>query len=300
MKRAKFIINPTSGKQNFLKEIESLIGCLIMNRLVNHVDVFYTKKQFDARNEAKKLKEGEYDFVTAIGGDGTLNEVINGVYESGSQIPVAVISAGTVNDFATFMHLPHGIDEFCRMIREFKTKEIDIGRINNEYFINVVAGGLWADVAYKVPKESKAVLGKMAYYVEGALDVPKQGFKTIKLSFECEEYTSKNEDVLLFIVTNSGSVGGFRKLVPNASVNDGLFDVIIFKKMDFGQFSSLAFKFMQGEHLKHECIQYFQTKRLTISCADKGGIPIDYDGEMFGELPVCLEMIPKAVKLLML
>ena len=86
-----------------------------MNRLVNQVDVFYTKKQFDARNEAKKLKEGEYDFVTAIGGEGTLNEVINGVYESGSRIPVAVISAGTVNDFATFMHLPHGTVSYTHL-----------------------------------------------------------------------------------------------------------------------------------------------------------------------------------------
>lgn len=298
MKKAKFIINPTSGKQNFLKNIEGIVGCLVMNQVVNTVDVIYTRKQYDARNEAKAMLPGEYDFVVAVGGDGTLNDVINGVIEGGSQTPVAVISAGTVNDFATYMHLPQGREDFCKMIMDFKTQEIDIGKINDEYFVNVVAGGLWADIGYKVPKESKAVLGKMAYYIEGAKDLP-MGMTSHRLKIEAEEF-SQSADVVLFVVTNSGSVGGFRQLVPGADVSDGYLDVLAIKKGAFGQLADLPFKLMQGEHLNHPQVIYFKTKGVSITSAENGAqtLPVDYDGELFGELPVHLKVLPKAIKLL--
>ena len=77
-----------------------------MDQICNTIDVFYTEKQDDAQNKAASLQPGEYDFVVAVGGDGTLNEVINGIIISKSEIPVAVISAGTVNDFATYLNLP--------------------------------------------------------------------------------------------------------------------------------------------------------------------------------------------------
>ena len=77
--KAKFIINPSSGKQNFLKSIESVVGCLVLNQVVNQVDVVYTKQEGDALAEAKNIKKGEYDFVVSVGGDGTLNDVVNGL-----------------------------------------------------------------------------------------------------------------------------------------------------------------------------------------------------------------------------
>ena len=77
--KAKFIINPSSGKQNFLKSIESIVGCLVLNQVVDHIDVVYTKKVGDALEEARKIRKGEYDFVVSVGGDGTLNDVVNGL-----------------------------------------------------------------------------------------------------------------------------------------------------------------------------------------------------------------------------
>ena len=106
MLKALFVINPSSGKQNFLETIERIISRLIMEQTVNHIDVVYTQKQQDAYEAAFALKKGEYDFVTAIGGDGTINEVIAGIAKSGCEIPVAVLSAGTINDFANYLHLP--------------------------------------------------------------------------------------------------------------------------------------------------------------------------------------------------
>ena len=100
-----FIINPSSGRQNFIDKIKEIAGMLVIDQICNTIDVFYTEKQDDALNKAAALEKGQYDFVVAVGGDGTLNEVINGVVLSQSNTPVAVISAGTVNDFATYLNL---------------------------------------------------------------------------------------------------------------------------------------------------------------------------------------------------
>lgn len=297
MKKAKFIINPSSGRQNFLKSIEGMIGKLIMDQIVNHVDVFYTEKQDDAKNAAMNMKKGEYDFVVAIGGDGTLNEVINGVVLGENETPIAVISAGTVNDFANYLSLPQGIDEFCDLIKEFNVKEVDLGRIDGTYFMNVLAGGLLSDVGYKVPKELKAIFGKMAYYVECAKDIPRNLFHSIPISVETEEFSEECE-CLLFIVANSQSVGGFRNAAPLASVSDGLLDVLILKKVEVGQLSNLLLKIVQGDHINHPNVEYFQTKKIDIKILDDSKVIVDYDGECFGELPVTVEVVPKAVKII--
>lgn len=297
MKKAKFIINPSSGRQNFLKNIEGMIGKLIMDQIVNHVDVFYTEKQDDAKNAAMNMKKGEYDFVVAIGGDGTLNEVINGVVLGENETPIAVISAGTVNDFANYLSLPQGIDEFCDLIKEFNVKEVDLGRIDGTYFMNVLAGGLLSDVGYKVPKELKAIFGKMAYYVECAKDIPRNLFHSIPISVETEEFSEECE-CLLFIVANSQSVGGFRNAAPLASVSDGLLDVLILKKVEVGQLSNLLLKIVQGDHINHPNVEYFQTKKIDIKILDDSKVIVDYDGECFGELPVTVEVAPKAVKII--
>ena len=258
--------------------------------------MFFTSKgKDDAKNRAAALKPGDYDFIVSVGGDGTLNEVTNGLILSESNIPMAIISAGTVNDFATYMKLPQTADGFCQMIKDFQTKKVDVGRVNNEYFINVLAAGMLTDIAYKVPKDKKAVLGKMAYYLEGVKEFPKQLSQNMTLTFNSKEY-SGTEDIMLFLVANSKSVGGFADAAPLASVSDGYLDVMIIKKMALlTEAPDLIFKLFQGEHPKHPSIEYFQTKELSVLPTEQtAGIAIDYDGEILEEgLPVDISIVPE-------
>lgn len=297
--RALFIINPSSGKQNIKETIRGICGRLVVSEIANTIDVFYTEKQDDAKDRAAALKEGEYDFVVSVGGDGTLNEVINGLVISDCKIPLAIISAGTVNDFANSMGLPQTPKAFCDMIKNFKYQEVDVGKVNDKYFINVIAGGLLTDVAYKVPKDRKAVMGKFAYYLEGVKDLPNQIFNTVKLKFESEEYTQE-ENIMLFLVMNSNSVGGYKDAAPFASVSDGVLDVAVLRKLEFLEISDLVFKLMQGDYTKHPAVQYFQTKNLKVSSAgNDGSTAIDYDGELLEEgLPIEVSILPKKVKIL--
>ena len=125
-----FIINPSSGKQNIDSMLREIMATLILDQICSHVDVFYTKGKDDAKNRAAELKPGDYDFIVSVGGDGTLNEVTNGLILSESNIPMAIISAGTVNDFATYMKLPQTADGFCQMIKDFQTKKVDVGPVS--------------------------------------------------------------------------------------------------------------------------------------------------------------------------
>ena len=273
-----FIINPSSGKQNIDSMLREIMATLILDQICSHVD------------------------VVSVGGDGTLNEVTNGLILSESNIPMAIISAGTVNDFATYMKLPQTADGFCQMIKDFQTKKVDVGRVNNEYFINVLAAGMLTDIAYKVPKDKKAVLGKMAYYLEGVKEFPKQLSQNMTLTFNSKEY-SGTEDIMLFLVANSKSVGGFADAAPLASVSDGYLDVMIIKKMALlTEAPDLIFKLFQGEHPKHPSIEYFQTKELSVLPTEQtAGIAIDYDGEILEEgLPVDISIVPEALNLIIL
>ncbi len=295
--KAYFIINPSSGKQNFKNSIQSLIGRLIMEKLVNTVDVYFTEKKDDAKNAAMAVREGQYDFVVSVGGDGTLNEVIDGIIRGGSKTPVAVISAGTVNDFASILGLPQEEDAFCDMIRNFRPLTVDAGKVGDHYFINVVAAGLLTDIGYKVPKESKALLGKLAYYLEGAKDLPMALVRNLKLRLESEEYTKDIEGVL-FLITNSQSVGGFKKMATPASVTDGYLDVVVIRKVEISQVTPLLLKLLNGTHIDHPSVDYFQTKHLKVMSLDDKEVTVDYDGEYYGNLPVEVWVVPEAVNIL--
>ncbi len=293
-----FIINPSSGRQNFQEKLKSITGKLIMEQICSNIDVFYTEKKDDALHKAADLTPEEYDFVVSVGGDGTLNEVIQGVIIGGSKIPVAVLSTGTVNDFANYLKLPQTPKDFCAMIKNFETKCVDAGKINDKYFINVVAAGLMTDIGYKVGKDQKAIMGKLAYYLEGAIDFPQKFGQTMNLEFISDKGTMV-EEVLLFMVANSSSVGGFKGMMPMASTTDGQFDVIIIKKMDIFKAVPLMISILQGDHIRHPSVTYFQTSHLRIESMFGENYKVDYDGEQLDVgFPLEVETVPGAVHII--
>ena len=297
MKKAKFIINAAVGKQDVLYKIESIIGCLILNQVVNHVDVAYTHKENDAMIEAMKMQKGEYDFVTAVGGDGTVHDVINGVIRGCNETPVAVISAGTANSFASLLNLANDRDSFCKMCMKMKTISIDVGKINDKYFVNSAACGTLAGNAFETSVQSKAVFGKMAYFIEGAKSMPKQKMKTVKLKFSSKEFNEIKETAL-FVARNSGSLYGNKNGDVTKMMTDGYLDILIVEKIDLINIPGLFIKFMQGDHLNASGITYFRTKSLDVSQESGQPLTIDFDKERYGQLPVHIESVKKAVKII--
>lgn len=294
MKKYKIIANPKSGSESALDIITELIE--YMSEDGCKVDLRLTGKSGDAYEFAKE-DDGE-DIIISIGGDGTLNEVVNGIIESDKKIPLAIISGGTVNDFATAMELPTEIEDFYNMLLKEKTRQIDVGLAGDKAFINVAAGGMLTDIAYTVPEESKTIFGRAAYYIEGLKEVAKLGDKKkknyFKLNIETEDFKSE-EEVLAFICANSISVGGF-EMAPKASVDDGYLDLIILKDLDLTDLPNLLRSFTKGEHIEHEKIIYLQTQKFKLS-SDKE-VLIDVDGEKGNNLPLEFKVLEKAIKLI--
>ena len=297
MKKAKFIINPMIDENNLLYRIESIVGCLMMNQIVNHIDVVYTHKENDAMTEAMKMQPGEYDFVVCAGGDGTLHDIVNGVIRGGSRTPIAVYKAGTANSFAGALDLPSDKIQFCRMIKRFKILNVDVGKINDSYFINEASGGMITDAVYKTSLESKVVLGKAAYMLEGVKMLPKQALKSTRLEFKTDEFYKK-ADVSMFVVKNSGNATGNKDADIRGIMTDGLLDVLIVEKINVFKLPKLFLRFMQGEHLNEEGITYFQTKAIDIRNAGSDNLTIDMDKEKYGKLPVHIESVKEAIQII--
>ncbi len=291
MKRVKMIINPSSGRQAAEARLDSLSKLLLDSGYI--VGKFFTAEKDDAMHETVRTCKGDWDIIIVSGGDGTVNEVAKGIAISETKLPVAILSSGTVNDFANYMNIPTRISDFFNMIENGKIIDIDLGKVGDDYFVNVAAGGLLTSVGYQVQPEAKAILGRLAYYFEGLREFAIEGIAPVNMKFESAVYTAE-EKVLLFLVSNSSSIGGFKKLAPKADVIDGLLDVLIIRDSDIAEIANIFFNILRGEHINHPNVAYFKTDKISISCDSK--VTVDIDGEYGGVLPKTFEVVHKGMK----
>jgi len=293
MKKIKIIYNPSSGRRMVYNKLEKI--SIMLLELGYTLSKFSTEKKNDAKEEALRTCNEFWDLILVCGGDGTINEVVSGVMESDKRIPIAIFAAGTVNDFANAMSLPRSAKEFVNMIVLGKTKKIDIGKVKDNYFINVAAGGLLTSVAHNAGVELKTLFGKLGYYLEGLKSISAQNLSGTNMRIVSDEFVYEG-DVLLFLVSNSQSVGGMKWAAPDAEVSDGKLDVIIVKSLDIQNILDILIKLQNGQHVENERIEYFKTESIYIESNDD--IEIDVDGELAGHLPSEFKVIKSAIDIL--
>ncbi len=274
------------------RKIDQLCKLLLDNGYI--VGKYFTGKKLDAMMEAKKTCNEDFDFIVVCGGDGTVNEVVKGIMISERKLPMAIMASGTVNDFANYLNIPKNVNEFFEMINKRQLIQVDIGKVNDNYFANVAAGGLLTNVAYQVSTEMKALLGRTAYYFEGIKELTMQNLDSINVKITSEEYSGE-DDILLFLVSNSSSIGGFKNLAPEADIMDGLLDVVVIKKSAVTDLANIFLNVISGDHVNHPNVIYFKTKSIYIE--SKNNVAIDIDGEYGGVLPAKFEVIPKGLEL---
>lgn len=295
MKRVKIIANPNSGRGTALGKVLDLIK--LMSRDKYEIELLFTHEEGDGTRFAYNYS-GE-DFIICSGGDGTVNEVVNGIYLSGRYTPLGILQSGTVNDFANAQGLPTSANAFYKMIKDYKTKTIDLGLAGDRAFINVAAGGMLTEIAYTVPAEKKATLGDMAYYLEGARELLEKKIfryqKSLNFYVESEEFTGTVEG-LLFLITNSTSVGGFKRMAPLADISDGYLDVLIFKGIKISDVPELFASLMGGRHVDHNKVMYLKTKNIKIASDEE--LIIDVDGEKASTLPMTFKVLENKLKII--
>ena len=293
--RIKIIMNPSSGRERARANVEDTIAYLSSQKAIERADISYTAGPMDATRFAMNIRQEEYDVVMAVGGDGTVNEVVTGMLKGNIDLPLAIYTSGTVNDFASFMKLPSEPSDFARMLMSHKTVKVDCGKVNDRYFLNVLAGGLLSAVAYKVPSDLKTNLGPVAYWIEGLKEI-NSITKTIplKLKTENEEY---DINATMFLISNTRSVGGFKNLMLDADLHDGLLDVLVISKVSYMDAIPLLNRIAIGEHLESDKVLYFQTNKLEMSATNNQKVTLDIDGEEGPKLPATIECIRDAINL---
>ena len=308
-----FIINPNSGTKKIQRRVPEIVDKLLSEPDCSGITMMYTHGRDDALNATKALTPGQYDFVVAVGGDGTVNEVVSGLYLSGSGIPMAIIAAGTTNDFATSLGLPRTVPEVVKMLKDLRTVPLDLGYFNGRYFYNEAAGGALSAIAHTTPSELKKRFGHLAYLGEGFRKFGDLKLSSVPLVFEIDG-EEETIDTVLFTLTNTKRSGGFSKISPDARVNDGLLDLVVIKKVDPKEVFPLLFKITNGAHLGNQKVYYRQLRTLKIRAAvdaadadnaEKAAelkaaeeFPLDIDGENGGNLPMEVEVVPGAVSLI--
>ena len=294
MNRYFVIYNPSSGKE--------LAGYKVFGAaetLMNVEDaefLFYsTKKKGDGEEAAKRACQYGYEMIISCGGDGTVNEVVNGMMKCCYRPKLAIMPAGTVNDFGEQLNLPKAQENFASLIMQRKFKTIDVGRVNEDYFVNVVGGGAFTTISHKVTIDAKTILGKYAYYYRAAVKVPDEleVCENINYIIDGKQYDYKT---LLFLVLNSAGAGGFRYLCPKAELDDGLLDIVIFEKTSNAELFQIFTKVFNGQHIRHPKVHYYQAENIKI--IPEKELLIDADGDPAGYAPAEISSVHNAIDIL--
>ena len=294
MKRYMVIYNPSSGKELATQKIFDIAKRILATKDIEF-SFYATKKKGDAIDAAIRSCSNNYDLIISCGGDGTVNEVVNGIMLSDKKCKLAILPAGTVNDFAIQLNIPRSVVNFTKLLSEENFKKIDIGKANDKYFANVIGGGAFTNIPYNVTSDTKTTLGKYAYYFQAALEIPGQLDKSYRI-----HYTFDNNELeintFLFIISNTSSVGGFKYLSPNAKYTDGLLDIIIIEKCTPTDLLQIFTGILNGQHVNHNKVHYFQSEKIIIDSKSK--ITLDFDGELGDTTPVTVSSVNKAIEIL--
>lgn len=220
-----FVYNPKAGKAQ------------IKSRLADILDVFaaagyeITVSPTRGHGDARKIvanRSRDYDLVVCSGGDGTLDEAVTGVMESGFGTPIGYIPAGSTNDFGGSLNLPKNMVKAAETIVNGRNFSCDVGSFNDDTFVYIAAFGLFTDVSYETGQDVKNVLGHMAYVLEGMKRLSAIRSFPMKVVYEDKVI---EDDFIFGMITNSVSVGGFKNITgKNVKLDDGVFEVTLIKR----------------------------------------------------------------------
>ena len=275
-KRMLFVYNPRAGKAQIRSNLLDIIDIFV--KAGYEVTAYPTQATGDAV-KAVKERQGSYDMVACCGGDGTLDEVVNGMMQSEEKLPVGYIPAGSTNDFANSLKIPKNMIKAADVVVNGVNYACDIGRFNNDNFIYVAAFGIFTDVSYGTKQDVKNVLGHAAYLLEGVKRLP--SVRACPLKITCNDQVIEGE-FLYGMVTNSYSVGGFRGITgQDILLDDGLFEVTLIRKPTNPLDINNIIRALVDKRVKSEHIYTFTTQKLKVESEEP--VAWTLDGEFGGE-----------------
>ena len=230
--------------------------------------------------------------LVVVGGDGTVNEVVNGVAGTGAEI--AVLPNGTGQDFGRTYGIPAGFDEAVKIALHGATRTIDLGHVSfaggERYFANVGSVGMSGAVAERANRTSKALGGKITFFYVLTRVFLRWQNTEVTVTLDDGQRRGRMHDV---IVANGVWHGGGMKLAPDARPDDGLFEVVLIGDISKADFLTTAPKLYSGGHVSHPKVDVLRSARVVV---EGGSLPIEVDGEQVGTTPATFSVVPGALR----
>ena len=281
MNRTCIIINPAArGARAKMDRLRKISGSAVIKA---------TKGPGDAEAQAERAVEQGYQTIVAAGGDGTINEVVNGI--AGASVNLGILPLGTVNVFAQELGLPLKLEKAWDVIEKGETRPIDLAVANGHHFVQMAGIGIDAQVVKETSKATKRVLGPLSYILTATkVAVTKQP----RLRVICQRKVVAEGSFVL--VGNGRYYGGPFSLFNEANLQDGFLDVCVFKSTDYVSIIRYLRGALFGSLSKFSDVFYFKTKNLTVE-SDRD-VPLEVDGEVVGRSPVKFAIKPGKLRVL--
>ena len=297
--KPRLIVNPVSGADaapDYLPELNERLRAAF-----GELDIAMTVAAGDALNLARRAAEEGCERLFVAGGDGTLNEVLNGVAAVPSalgRVTFGVIPLGTGNDFAAALGLPEDAGRAVEVMLGGRTLRTDVGVVNGRHFVNVSAGGFIAEVSDAVNPQLKTIAGKFAYIIGGAQVLLEYEPVAARLRAVLEDGSevARETGVQMFAVCNSRLVGGGRPIAPGALINDGALDVCVVEAVPTLEFVRLLGSVADGGHIEDERVAFFRAREVELRFDRR--IKVNTDGEVLEADECRYHVLPRAARFL--
>lgn len=297
-----FILNPTAGKHRSLELKDEILKRFQRADLADRCSFLFTEKPLHATQLAREQaqKYGNKAIIYACGGDGTVNEVLNGII--GSDAIMSVIPAGTGNDFIKSLYSTRQTSQVIERIFDFKVKKIDSAMLDDTYFVNVSSLGfdtIVGDRAKKMVAKAK-FLGGSAYFLAIFVCLFGKNYSKMKYTFDCVDEAgipstiSGTKEFVLAAIANGAYYGGMFNPCPGADLSDGLIDVCIVDRISIPEILKMIPKYIKGTHISHPAVHMLKVTGGFME-ADGEKLLVNCDGESFVEENVRLKVVPGSV-----
>ena len=281
--------NPYSGKgknlifaRKLLDRIVSIDGAtaeIFVSKSIDSLHEFF--------NDLSKTSPNKFDCAIFLGGDGTFGIAVDAMLKAGLDFPVAIFPLGTVNDFAKQLKMNCNVEKCVDLIFSNKIKRCDVAMVNGDYVVNVACGGYFTHGANTYSRKAKKLFGRMAYYGKGIFNIFNMHPQYLRFTVDDKII---EEHVVMYLILNSASAGGFKHIGADAQIDDGFFDLCIIKKPKPFTLLSTVFKIFSGKHKNDKNIVYAKGKNFKVELLGDKINPKFLHSDTDGNVGACLPL----------
>ena len=283
--KALFIYNGAAGQTEMDRALASVLP--VISKETKELKVVQTEDAGETKKICLELGE-KYDLVIILGGDGTVHEAINGLAPLNKRPVLAILPGGTCNDFSRMLNIPQNLKKAADAIMIGTPTPVDVGKVNDHYFLNFWGIGLIAHTSNNIDENQKRLMGKMSYVISALRTVKEAETFRYKMTTDQGEY---EDEAVMIVVLNGKYIGTNQIPLPTIKIDDGLFDILVVKESSFGAFLDL-FSLDPGNQdvVDSEArLIHLQTKSLSIDTNEV--LAADTDGEIYLETPATLRVL---------